>query len=281
MYTVLIEAYTPNVMTERELPPKNNFSRNRLIELGLSTFERRRVDLFPSAEKDFKNGRWSKIANDMRNYSLDVQQALARDFFGREGANFPNGEELAEFLVRINNIKWFARPDTSEGSYIEKLQKKVNQLTRDLNLGNKQMQIIWGDWERTHIPGINEQIDERIDAMKVPVFDALKKSGRWQVASVAMDAAEGCVNVAIHTGWKLTRDISGRAWGAARSMAANASIYAKFAVINIMAHDVLVSNRRRTVAFLKSNPVKAAFDIYELGAVPIGLDNERFVVFRP
>lgn len=268
-------------MPERELPPKNNFSRSRLIELGLSTFERRRVDLIPSAERDLKSGRWSKIANHMRNYPLDVQQAIARDFFGREGANFPNGEELADFLVRINNIKWFARPGMFEGSYIEKLQEKVNRLTRDLNLGNNQMQIIWGDWGRTHIPGINEQIDESIDAMKVPVFDALKKSGRWQAAAVAMDAAEGCVNVAIHTGWHLTRDISGRAWGAARSIAANASIYAKFAVTNIIAHDVLAPEMRRTAAFQKSNPVKAVFEIYELGAVPVGLDNERFVVFRP
>ena len=268
-------------MPERELPPKDYFSRNRLIDLGLSAFEQRQVDLSPSYEMDFKSGRWSKIANDMRNYSLNVQQALARDFFGKEGANFPNGEELADFLVRINNIKWFGRPDRSEGSYIGKLQEKVDKLTYDLNLGSKPVQIIWGDWARTHIPGINELIDKKIDAMMYPVKDVLKSSGREQAAGVAMSAAEGCVNVVIHTGWELTRDLSARAWGAARSMAANASIYAKFAVANIIARDVLVPNRGRTSAFQKSNSVKAAFDIYEMGAVPVGLDNERFVVFRP
>ena len=267
-------------MPEREFISKADFSRTNLLNVAsrVTADNQSRIkagELTPI----FSQGRWSKIAEVLRTYSVDVQKQIAVGFFGPEGGNFPNGAELAEFLVRINNIPWFSSRDRPDR---EKLQLYADQFAKDINLGQYPIRIILGNWEQMNIRGINEMWDERIDAMKVPVFSALREHGRWQAAGVAMDAAEGCVNAAIHIGWQKTRDFSGKAWGAARSAAANASIFAKYAVSSIVAYDAIEPNMRETSAFRKSNPLDGLFKIYELGAVPVGAQyGGSFIVFWP
>ena len=268
-------------MPEREFGLRNqDFSNKRLTAVGIEILRRNSGDLNPQElDKAFTTGRWSKIAEALRKYPRDVQELVALDFFGPKGGNFPNGVELAEFLVRINNIPWFSSESRPDG---EKLQQYADQFAKDINLGHHPVRLILGNWERMNIRGINEMWDQRINAMKVPVFSALKANGRWQAATVAMDAAEGCVNAAIHMGWQKTHDVSGKAWGVARSAAANASIYAKYAVSSILAHDVIESHMRDTAAFRKSNPMDGLFKIYEMGAIPVGAHyGGYFIVFWP
>ena len=267
-------------MPEREYSPKADFSRSHLLNVASKVIADNRSQVNAGELTPiFSQGKWSKIAEVLRIYPVDVQKQITVGFFGPEGGNFPNGVDLADFLVRINNIPWFSpknRPDR------EKLQQYADQFAKDINLGQKSVRLILGDWEQMNISGINGMLDERINAMKVPVFSALKESGRWQAATVAMDAAEGCVNAAIHTGWQKTRDVSGKAWGAARSAAANASIYAKYAVSSIVACGVIESHMRDTAAFRKSNPMDGLFTIYEMGAVPVGEQyGGGFIVFWP
>jgi len=249
-----------------------------LKAVGTEILRRNSGDLNPQElDKVFITGRWSKITEALRKYPRDLQELVALDFFGPKGGNFPNGLELARFIVELNNIPWFSprnRPDR------EKLQQYADKFAKDINLGQYPIRVILGNWELMNIRGINEMWDKRINAMKVPVFSALKEHGRWRAATVAMEAAEGCVNAAIHIGWQKTRDVTGNAWGVARSAAANASIYAKYAVSSILAHDVIESHMRDTAAFQQSNPMDGLFKIYEMGAVPVGAHyGGDFIVF--
>lgn len=267
-------------MPERDYSPKADFSRTNLINVASEVIaqNQRRINA-SELTPVFSQGRWSKIAEALRAYPVDVQKQIALGFFGPEGGDFPNGVELAEFLVRINNIRWFS---PKNGPDREKLQQHADQFAEDINLGQKPVRLILGDWEQMNIRGINEILDEYIDAMKVPVFSALKENRRWQAATVAMDAAEGCVNAAIHIGWGKTRDVSGKAWGAARGAAANASIFAKYAASSIVAYGVDDAFLKSTAAFQKSNPMDGLFKIYEMGAVPVGEHyGGNFVVFWP
>ncbi len=268
-------------MTERDFGPGNrDFSNKALKAVGTEILRRSSGELDPAQlDNVFRQGRWSKIAEALRKYPRDVQEQAAQDFFGPKGGNFPNGPELARFIVDLNNIPWFSPKGPSDRTL---LQQNIDQFSRDTNLSQHPVYIILGDWERMHIRGINEMVDEKLDSRKVPVFSALQEHGRWQAAGVAMDAAEGCVNAAIHTGWEKTRDISGRAWGAARSAAANASILAKYAASSIVVHGVDDPFLKSRAGFQKSNPMEGLFNIYKMGAVPVGAQyGGRFIVFWP
>lgn len=266
-------------MPERRLGTDQDFSRQNLANIA-AEFAREFGKMSHWEEIPIYNkGRWSKIAEVVRDNHPDFQRAQALHFFGPEGGNFPNGVELANFLVRLNNIKWFSSDVPLDR---DELQSSVDEVATDFNLSRMRAQVIIGNWERTLIDGVNEPFDMMIDSMKVPVFDALKRSGRWQAACVAMEAAEGCVNAAVHKGWELTRDVSGKAWGATRSAAANAGIYAKYGAVSIVAYDVIDPRVGTTANFKKSNPTDGLFKIYEMGAVPVGAThNGAFVIFRP
>ena len=268
-------------MSEREFRSGNqDFSNKALTAVGTEILRRSSGELDPAhLDNVFRQGRWSKIAEALRKYPREAQEQAALDFFGPRGGNFPNGPELARFIVELNNIPWFSPkgpPDPNQ------LQQNLDQFSTDINLSQHPIHVIFGDWEQMHIRGINEMVDGMIDSMKVPVFSALQEHGRWQAAGVAMDAAEGCVNAAIHTGWEKTRDISGKAWGAARSAAANASILAKYAASSIVVHGVDDPFLKSRAGFQKANPIEGLFNIYKMGAVPVGAQfGGSFVVFWP
>src|SRR3989338_5939349 len=160
-------------MPEKEYSPNADFSRSNLQKVASEVIadNQRRINA-SELTPVFSQGRWSKIAEVLRIYPVDVQKQIALGFFGPEGGNFPNGVEIAEFLVRINNILWFSpqnRPDS------EKLQQYADQFAKDINLGQHPVRLILGNWEQMNIRGINEMWDERINAMKIPVFSALRE----------------------------------------------------------------------------------------------------------
>src|SRR3990167_7720427 len=127
-------------MPEREPSHRADFSRSHLQEVASKVIADNRSRINTSELTPvFSQGRWSKIAEVLRIYPVDVQKQIALGFFGPEGGNFPNGVDLADFLVRINNIPWFSpknRPDR------EKLQQYADQFAKDINLGQKSVRLI-------------------------------------------------------------------------------------------------------------------------------------------
>ena len=83
-------------MPEREPSHRADFSRSNLQKVALQVIadNRSRIDVGELAPV-FSQGRWSKIAEVLRTYPMDVQKQITVGFFAPEGVNFHNGVELA------------------------------------------------------------------------------------------------------------------------------------------------------------------------------------------
>ncbi|GEM_PF-2962082 len=281
-------------MQERDLPQKPDFSRHRLNTLGkeaMGAFE----DFFGVSDvvRTIDHGNWANIAAMTRNYPYPLQEQAALKFFGKEGVDFPNGEELARFFVRLNNINWLGAARESGSVSERRMQKKVDQLTGDLGLEEKYP--LWGidDWEDLPTSDMNGIIHDRMGMYMKPIRNALRISAREEFAEIATAALDGSVNDAIwhNINFIIRGSIKGSLkngdiviergfghihWGLSE-MAYNARSYARFAAASIVSHDVLAGEAKQSPVFQKSNPVEAAFDIYEMGAVPLGAVRQRTV----
>ncbi|MEK7573621.1 MAG: hypothetical protein AAB531_04315 [Patescibacteria group bacterium] len=281
-------------MAERELPKKPDFSRKRLNMLGkeaLGAYE----DFLGVSDvvRVVDHGSWSSIAAMTRNYSPPLQEGAALKFFGKEGADFPNGDKLANLFVRLNNIDWLGAMNMGSPLSEERLGKKVDQLVGDLGLEKIYPPRILNDWGDIPSSNTNGIILDRMGTIIKPIRNALRLSEREEPAEIATAALDACVDDAIwhNLNFIIRENIKGHLKNGdividkgfsqmhrrLSEIAFNARSYARFAVASIIAQDVLSEEVKQLPGLQKSNPVEAAFDIYEMGLVPLGAIPERTV----
>ncbi len=295
-------------MTEQDLPQKPDFSRKRLLTLGkeaLGAFE----DFFGVSDvvRKIDHGSWANIAAMTRNYPRPLQEQAALKFFGKEGADFPNGDELASLFVRLNNLDWLGAMNMGSPLSEERLSERVDQLVGDLGLENKHSLWVIDNWHDIPSSDTNGVLLNRMRTIIKPIRNALRQSEREEPAEIATTAVDACVDDAIwhNLDFIIRENIKGHLKNGdividkgfsqmhrrLSEIAFNARSYARFAVASIVAQDVLSEEVKQLPGLQKSNPVEAAFDIYEMGIVPLGAVPQRvsntitfppaFLVFEP
>lgn len=263
-------------MQKREQSPKADFSRNNLVNIASRVIADNHNQINAGELTPlFSQGRWSKIAEALRTYPVDVQKQIAVGFFGPEGGNFPNGESFARFLVRLNNINWFRPindPDHSQ------LQETVNGITDGLDIARRRLELT-DDYPGVGLTGVNTDLSNKVDMMEIILKTMIKETGETSF-SVALNAVKGCVEAAKKV------DV-GNFWGyydadlIASIATADIAYLAKIGASWEIGQDLIQDASQRAGKGQQINPTNLFFDIYEQGAIPIEVTRQEFIVIWP
>jgi hypothetical protein len=196
------------------------------------------------------------------------QEELLVCFFTQKVENFPNGERLARFLTKINNISWF---EPKEEPHIQILQQLSNKYFQRINAKPLPLRIIREDWEVAQ------------EAARIALHCWGKKSSPYQeeylVGSTMLKVAETTLRFpAWRATWLMVHEMANwdffyadREWHlGARRAATDAAIW------------MTIEDLMPTFGYNKGNPFEVLFEgVYNQGYWFIGPVKGESVIFVP
>jgi hypothetical protein len=223
-----------------------------------------------------EGGCWADLAEYLRGHYTPKRQAkILEQFFGPEGINFHNGEELARFLTLINNIKLFSPTSRPSSGYITRYVNQHLAAADESDRPKVKIKVISDDWEEAeNAARCVVAADGGSWFMHSPLFghkklfDTALNTGRINEFCTAENVACSAVSKAAYESAN-----ENNTWSVRNVVTGISSVTAAY----ITVQDLM----RGKGGSPQSNPSMPLVHLLKRGIVPIGIVDEEYVVFVP